>query len=93
MVDEALTTYVDQVGTVFIVRQIRADALRHHHDQRSVIRAAIGVARYGQPARNFTEATLTVANGLLLVLGLFGASGSPRAQARLLKSANIARPT
>jgi hypothetical protein len=37
LIGEVLTTYVNQVRSLLIIRQVRSDALGHHHHKSAVI--------------------------------------------------------
>jgi hypothetical protein len=37
LINEVLTTQVNQMGSLLVVRQVRTDAVDHHHDESAII--------------------------------------------------------
>jgi len=54
LLNEVLTTQVNQMGSLLVVRQVRTDAVDHHHDESAIIHI--------KPIRTADEVIFTVPN-------------------------------
>jgi len=46
LVNEVLTTQVNQMGSLLVVRQVRTDTVDHHQDESAIIQCVTGAQRW-----------------------------------------------
>jgi hypothetical protein len=61
LINEVLTTQVNQMGSLLVVRQVRADAIDHYHDESAIIHI--------EPIRAADELILAVPNEWTVQIG------------------------
>ena len=61
LINEVLTTQVNQMSSLLVVRQIRTDAVEHHHDESAIIHI--------EPIRTADEFIFAVPNEWTVKIG------------------------